>query len=197
MAKTKQKGYNISVLGQNYKPFESIKILSATKDGASGKRIVEENNELLLSAYTTMKFEQSLVSTGGSKKRISKEAMDAIRQAWKNLYCTNESNVLILNEGMDFEEANNTPTEMQLNENKNSINNSIFDIFGAPTNWDWETFIKTDIMPILTTFECDLNRDLLFEKEKRFLYFAFDTKKSQKAILRGDLKHTKLLLIQI
>lgn len=185
------KDYNISVLGQNYKPFEFIKILRATKDGASGTGVIEENNELLLSAYTTMKFEQSLVSTGGSKKgfikaekRISKEAMDAIRQAWKNLYCTNESNVLILNEGLDFKEASNTGAEMQLNENKNSLNNSILDIFGVPATWDWETFIKTAVMPVLITFECALNRDLLLEKEKKSFYFAFDTKE----ITKGDIK---------
>ncbi len=203
------KDYNILINGQKYKPFEFIKILRATKDGASGIGIVEENNELLLSAYTTMKFEQSLVSTGGSKKgfiksekRISKEAMDAIRQAWKNLYCTNESNVLILNEGLDFKEASNTSTEMQLNENKNSLNNSILDIFGVPTNWDWETFIKTAVMPVLTAIECALNRDLLLEKEKgggsrqpewghhmskanvASIYFAFDTKE----ITKGDIK---------
>lgn len=185
------KDYNISVLGQNYKPFEFIKILRATKDGASGTGVIEENNELLLSAYTTMKFEQSLVSTGGSKKgfikaekRISKEAMDAIRQAWKNLYCTNESNVLILNEGLDFKEASSTSVEMQLNENKNSLNNSILDIFGVPANWDWETFIKTAVMPILTAIECALNRDLLLEKEKKSFYFAFDTKE----ITKGDIK---------
>lgn len=185
------KDYNILIRGQTYKPFEFVKILRATKDGASGAGVIEENNELLLSAYTTMKFEQSLVSTGGSKKgfiksekRISKEAMDAIRQAWKNLYCTNESNVLILNEGLDFKEASNTSTEMQLNENKNSLNNSILDIFGVPTNWDWETFIKTAVMPILTAFECALNRDLLLEREKKSLYFAFDTKE----ITKGDIK---------
>ena len=185
------KDYNISASGQAYKPFEFIKILRTTKDGASGTGVIEENNELLLSAYTTMKFEQSLVSTGGSKKgfikaekRISKEAMDAIRQAWKNLYCTNESNVLILNEGLDFKEASNTSTEMQLNENKNSLNNSILDIFGVPVTWDWETFIKTAVMPVLTTFECALNRDLLLEKEKKSYYFAFDTKE----ITKGDIK---------
>ncbi len=73
---------------------------------------------------------------------------------------------------------------MQLNENKNSLNNSILDIFGIPTAWNWETFIKTAIMPILTTIECALNRDLLLEKEKRSFYFAFDTKE----IIKGDIK---------
>ena len=73
---------------------------------------------------------------------------------------------------------------MQLNENKNSINNSILDIFGVPTDWNWETFIKTAVMPILSAIECALNRDLLLEKEKKSLYVAFDTKE----ITKGDIK---------
>ena len=39
-------------------------------------------------------------------------------------------------------------------------------------------------MPILTTIECALNRDLLLEKEKKSFYFAFDTKE----ITKGDIK---------
>lgn len=68
------------------------------------------------------------------------------------------------NDNLDFKEAGNTSTEMQLNESKASINNSILNIFGVPTDWNWETFIKTAVMPILSAIECALNRDLLFEK---------------------------------
>ena len=142
-------------------------------------------------AYLTLKFEQNLVSTGGSKKgfiksekKITKEAMDSLKRAWRDLYCNTENNVIVLNDNLDFKEASNTSTEMQLNENKNSINNSILDIFGVPTEWNWETFIKTAVMPILTTIECALNRDLLLEKEKKSFYFAFDTKE----ITKGDIK---------
>ena len=76
-----------------------------------------------------------------------------------------------------------------------------------PVNWDWETFIKTAIMPIWVEFECALNRDLLLEKEKKSFsfrrnqgsrecskspisvtaggsYFAFDMKE----IIKGDIK---------
>ena len=51
--------------------------------------------------------------------------------------------MIVLNDNLDFKEASNTSTEMQLNENKNSINNSILDIFGVPTDWNWETFINS------------------------------------------------------
>lgn len=185
------KDYNILVRGQSYKPFEFLKIPRNTKTGAQGVGIIEENQEILKVAYLTLKFEQNLVSTGGSKKgfiksekKITKEAMDSLKRAWRELYCNTENNVIVLNDNLDFKEASNTSTEMQLNENKNSINNSILDIFGVPTEWNWETFIKTAVMPILTTIECALNRDLLLEKEKKSFYFAFDTKE----ITKGDIK---------
>ena len=185
------KDYNILIGGQSYKPFEFLKILKSTKDGANGIGIINQNQELLKVAYLTLKFEQSLVSTGGSKKgfiksekKITKEAMDSLKKAWRELYCNTENNVIVLNDNLDFKEASNTSTEMQLNENKNSINNSILDIFGVPTDWNWETFIKTAVMPILSAIECALNRDLLLEKEKKSFYFAFDTKE----ITKGDIK---------
>ena len=187
----KFKDYNILVRGQSYKPFEFLKILRNTKTGAQGVGIIEENQEILKVAYLTLKFEQNLVSTGGSKKgfiksekKITKEAMDSLKRAWRDLYCNTENNVIVLNDNLDFKEASNTSTEMQLNENKNSINNSILDIFGVPTEWNWETFIKTAVMPILSAIECALNRDLLLEKEKKSFYFAFDTKE----ITKGDIK---------
>lgn len=185
------KDYNILIGGQSYKPFEFLKVLRSTKDGANGLGIINQNQELLKVAYLTLKFEQSLVSTGGSKKgfiksekKITKEAMDSLKRAWRELYCNTENNVIVLNDNLDFKEASNTSTEMQLNENKNSINNSILDVFGVPTNWNWETFIKTAVMPILSAIECALNRDLLLEKEKKSFYFAFDTKE----ITKGDIK---------
>ena len=185
------KDYNILVRGQSYKLFEFLKIPRNTKTGAQGVGIIEENQEILKVAYLTLKFEQNLVSTGGSKKgfiksekKITKEAMDSLKRAWRELYCNTENNIIVLNDNLDFKEASNTSTEMQLNENKNSINNSILDIFGVPTEWNWETFIKTAVMPILTTIECALNRDLLLEKEKKSFYFAFYTKE----ITKGDIK---------
>ena len=203
------KDYNILIQGKSYKPFEFLKILRATKDGARGNGVVDENGELLKVAYTTLKFEQNLISTGGNKKgfinaknRLTKEATDALKAAWYKFYSNNDENVIILNDGLSFQEASNTSVEMQLNESKKSMSDSILEIFGVPTNWDWETFVKTAIMPILATFECALNRDLLLENEKRWrkpsarmgtpceqsergvFYFAFDTKE----ITKGDIK---------
>ena len=185
------KDYNILVQGNTYKPFEFLKITRATKDGAKGTGIIEENSELLNIAYTTLKFEQNQISTGGNKKgfinsknRLSKEALESLKDAWRRLYSNSDENMIILNDGLTFQEASNTSVELQLNETKKAMSESILDIFSVPVKWDWDTFIKTAIMPVLTAIECALNKDLLLEKEKSRLYFAFDTKE----ITKGDIK---------
>ncbi len=165
------KDYNIIIGAQTFKPFEFLKILRSTSDGARGIGILEENSELLSVAYATLKFEQNLISTGGNKRgfissenTLSKETMTALKQAWTNLYSNNQENVIVLNKGLSFKESSNTSVEMQLNENKKSMTNDIRSIFGIPPNgekFDYSLFIKTAIMPILTTFECALNRDFL------------------------------------
>ncbi|BED92968.1 MAG: phage portal protein [Candidatus Paraimprobicoccus trichonymphae] len=188
------KDYDIMVSGKKYKPFEFLKILRSTENGASGVGIIQENSELLKVAYATLKYEQNLVSTGGNKKgfissenTLAKDTMTALKQAWKNLYSNNEENVIVLNKGLSFQESSNTSVEMQLNENKQSMSNDIKSIFGIPPNFNYELFVKTAVMPILTAIECALNRDFLLEKEKAYAesyYFAFDTKE----ITKGDIK---------
>lgn len=80
------KDFDILVYGTKYKPFEFLKILRSTEDGARGKGIIEENKELLSVAYTTLKYEQNLVTTGGNKKgfitaekKLTAEAMSALK----------------------------------------------------------------------------------------------------------------------
>lgn len=207
------KDYDLIVHGQTYKPF--IKITRASPDGVNGAGIIKENQELLKIAYQTLKFEQNLVTTGGnkrgfvkSKNTLTKEAIKALKEAWHKMYSDpSENNVVILNNGLEFQEASSTSVEMQLNENKVTTNNSILDVFGVPQNFNYETFIKTAVMPVTTAIECALNKDLLLEKEKKSFsfrrnqgsrdcskssisvtvggsYFAFDTKE----ITKGDIK---------
>lgn len=186
------KDYDLIVHGQTYKPFEFLKITRASTDGINGAGIIKENQELLKIAYQTLKFEQNLVTTGGnkrgfvkSKNTLTKEAIKALKDAWHKIYSDpSENNVVILNNGLEFQEASSTSVEMQLNESKIATNNSILDILGVPQDFNYETFIKTAVMPVITAIECALNKDLLLEKEKKSFYFAFDTKE----ITKGDIK---------
>ncbi|MGF7059279.1 phage portal protein [Brassicibacter mesophilus] len=193
------KSYKILVNGQNYWPHDFIKILRNTKDGAEGISIIEEHNLILSVAYNSLIFEETLVKKGGNKKgfvkspkKLTQEAMDKLKEAWRQLYSNNTENVVILNEGLDFQEASNTSVEMQLNENKETNSAEICKIINIPeniirgtaTSQEYTNGFKMGVMPVLRTIECALNRDLLLEKEKKSFYFAYDTKE----MLKGDIR---------
>ncbi|MDR1627514.1 MAG: phage portal protein [Oscillospiraceae bacterium] len=181
------KNFNIQVQGKRFKPFEFLKLLRATEDGATGKGVLQENKELLGTAYAVLNYQQNLVEKNGNKKgfinaktRLSKESMDAVRKSVEQLYSDKERNIIVLNEGLEFKESSNTSVEMQLNENKKSLNSEIKSVFGINIGTDGKTdyydFLKNAVMPVISKFECALNRDLLREAEKKDYYFAFRIK---------------------
>ena len=193
------KDYDIYVHDRKYFPFDFLKILRKTKDGSSSLSVIEENSLIFGVAYETLVFEQNLVKKGGNKKgflksakKITTDVMDKLKEGFRKLYSNNSENVIVLNEGIDFTEASNTSVEMQLNENKESNAKSIAGVFQIPysmisgkgTKEDKENFIKFCIMPLLSDIECSLDRDLLREKEKSSMYFAFDTKE----LTRGNIE---------
>lgn len=193
------KDYDIMVQGTKYKPFEFLKVLRNTKDGRSGKSVVDENSEVLSVAFHSLMFEKTLVKTGGNKKgfikstkKLTNEVMNALRKAWNRLYQNNTENVVILNEGLEFQEAGNTSVEMQLNENKKTNSDEICKLFNMPpaminggaTEQDKTNFVQYCLNPILKEFECALNRDLLLESEKGSHYFAADTSE----LTKGDIE---------
>jgi HK97 family phage portal protein len=194
------KSYDILVNGATYRDFEFLKVVRKTKDGVTGKGIIQENNKILSVVYNSLIFEELLVKTGGNKKgflksqgRLSAEAIEQLKQAWNNLYKNNSENVVVLNNGLDFQEASNTSVEMQLNENKKTNSIEVNKIFNVPipvldgtANEDvYYNFIKICILPILKAIETALNKDLLLpsEKDKSF-YYAFDTKE----LIKGDIE---------
>ena len=82
-----------------------------------------------------------------------------------------------------MQESTDSTFEQSVNTARKLLNDEIKDIFHIG-NSDGETF-QMAILPILTAFECAVNRVLLLEKEKKDgLYFAFDTKE----MLKGDIK---------
>lgn len=192
------KNYDVLIMGNTYRDFEFIKLLRKTKDGATGAGIVKENNDMLTVAYNTIKYEKVLIKTGGNKKgflkaqkKLSDGALTSLKLAWSNLYKDNTENVVVLNDGIEFQEANSTSVEMQMNENKRTNNAEVCKLFNVPlgilegnaTEQDNNNFIKFCILPILTNFETELNRNLLTSLEQDNMYFKFDTKE----LLKGEL----------
>lgn len=183
------KDYRIFVETDTYYPFEFIKLLRNTKNGAYGVGIVEELNKALETAYQTMLFQLGIVKTGGNKKgflkseqKLTEAAMTALKNAWRRLYSNNSESVIVLNKGLDFKEASNTSVEMQLNESIDNLNKEIDKIFHIYSDFN-DTF-KFGIYPIVKAFETALNRDLLLEKEKKNYFFEFDVKE----IIKADIK---------
>ena len=183
------KEFEIAVEGNMYKPYEFIKLLRNTKDGASGVGLTVEVSKALETAYQILVYQLSLVKTGGNKKgflkanrRLGQEEIDKLKEAWRKLYANNEENVVVLNNGLEFQEASNSSVEMQLNESKQTLQNEINNLFHISDNFDL-TF-KEAIYPIVRAFETALNRDLLLESEKKNHFFEFDVKE----IIRASLK---------
>ena len=193
------KDYDILVNGGTYKPYQFLKILRNTKDGYKGVGIVEEQAKPLIVAYRILKFQDSLMQTGGMKKGFVKSpkhltdvAIKALKDAWARLFSTNSENVVVLNDGLEFQEASESSTEMQINENVSTLTKQICEIFGVPVQLlnrevgsaseeDRIVFIQYCIQPILTAIENALNRVLLLESEKTAYKWAADITEFTKA----------------
>lgn len=191
------KDYVILVEGQEYKPYEFIKLLRNTKDGATGIGLTEELSKTLETAYNTLLYQLSLVKSGGNKKgflkaqrRLGQDEIDTLKKAWRNMYANNSENVVVLNNGLEFQESSNSSVEMQLDENKNTLANEINKIFHIYNDFDL-TF-KEAIYPIVKAFETALNRDLLLEKEKKDHFFEFDVKEIIKSSLKERYESYKM-----
>ena len=184
------KKYIFMVLGGQYKPYEFIKLLRNTKDGASGIGLTVEVSKALETAYQTMLYQLNMVSTGGNKKgflksqrKLGQDEIETLKAAWRKLYSNKSENVAVLNNGVEFQEASNSAVETQMNESKKTLEDEINRIFHIYPN-NFERTFKEAIYPIIVAFETALNRDLLLEREKNNHYFQLDTKE----IIRASIK---------
>lgn len=182
------KDYTLMVDGKTYNDFQFIKLLRNTKDGASGTGFTKEISKALHTAFKRLCYDLDLSRTGGSRKgfiksqkRLDKQSIEELRKAWENYYAGN-ANTVILNDGIEFQEASNTSRENETNAKEITFNDTVKNIFHIGATY--EETIKNAIMPIATAFCTALNRDFLLEKEKKSFYFAPDTKE----LYKGSLK---------
>lgn len=182
------KDYSIMVDADTYKDYQFIKVLRNTKDGASGTGLTDDISKALQTAFKRLIYDYELAVTGGSRKGFIKsqkhldaKAIQALKEAWENYYQGN-ANTVILNDGLEFQEASNTSRENEIREKSDAFNAEIKSIFHIGATY--EETVKNAIMPLAIAFATALNRDFLLEKEKKSFYFAPDTKE----LYKGSLK---------
>lgn len=192
------KVYKLFVYTEQYDLWDFIKILRNTKNGATGKGLTEEVGQALQTAYATLVYQLFTVQNGGNKKgflksqrRLGQDEINALKKAWRNLYSTSTENVVVLNNGLEFQEASNSSVEMQLNQNKQTLTQEIKSIFHIYDDDYYRTF-KEAIYPIIKAFETALNRDLLLESEKKKHFFELDPKEILRVNIDERYKAYKL-----
>lgn len=178
------------VYGSEYELYNFLTILRNTKDGIKGISAIEEVSKSIETAFTTILYELGLVKKGGAKKgfltserKLADQEFKALKDAWHKYYGdSSQENVIILNDGVKFQEVTSSAVELQVNERKKTLRSDINDVFHIYD--DYNNTVKDGAIPIISAIESALNKNLLLESEKNDYYFAFDTKK----ITRGALK---------
>lgn len=184
------KSFKLQVNGKNYSDYQFIKLLRNTKDGAKGESVREEISTALRTAYQNLVMQYASAKKGGKKRgflmterALTTGVLEKLKQDWESLYSNDGLNSIVLPNGSKFQESTDSTFETSVNATRKQLNDEIDAVFHIGKT-DEETF-NGAVVPILTAFECAINRVLLLEKEKEDgYYFAFDTKD----VIKGDLK---------
>lgn len=175
--------------GRRYRDFQIMRILRHTTNGATGVGLVTESPLQLETMLNALLYENHMVRTGSkkgflkSKSKLTQEIMDQLRNAWRKLYGnTSEENVVVLNDGIEFQDASQNAVDSQLNENKGTNGHEIFKIFGISPKVleggasveDLKNTVRFGIKPVVKALQTALNRFCLLESEKDSLEFEVD-----------------------
>lgn len=187
------------VQGNVIEDYRMLRILKDSRDGVTGKGLLNACNDVLKVARDLLSYEKVLAKTGGNKKgflasksKLTDAAMDNVKKAWSKLWNSPECTAMVLNDGMNFIEASATSVEQQLDERKKNNYNEISKLLNLPPSVlegtasenVWRQTVTSSIMPIIVSFETAFNSALLLECEKGSKYFAIDTDE----LVRGDMK---------
>lgn len=179
---------NVWVDGKQVQDYNVFRLVNNTKNGMSGVGFISDCQDLLSTILSSLQYENNSISSGvrrgflKSKSKLDKDKMDELKQAWKRLTSPSQSDVLVLNAGIEFEDASNTATESQLSQNKTINMHQVLAYFGLPTNFfecansdAYLTAVRIAVIPIVKQLVNALNNYLLLESEKQDLKFDIDT----------------------
>lgn len=167
--------------------YDLLRICRHTKNGLTGIGFVSDNQLLLSTILNSLDYENKTTSSGvrrgflKSKFKLDPEKLKSLKTAWRKLR-NRDSDVLVLNDGIEFENATSTATESQLSENKEINIRSILTYFGLPNNFltnansdSYKTAVQIAVLPLVSILENALNEFLLLESEKGNMKFIIDT----------------------
>lgn len=179
---------NVWVDSHPVQDYNVFRLVNNSKNGISGIGFVSDCQDLLSTVLSSLQYENSSISSGvrrgflKSKSKLDSEKMNELRRAWKKLTAPNQSDVLVLNAGIEFEDASSTATESQLSQNKVINMHQILAYFGLPTNFfegvnsdAYLTAVRIAILPIVKQLTNALNNYMLLESEKSNMKFEIDT----------------------
>lgn len=179
---------NAWVDGKPVQDYNVFRLVTNSKNGFSGIGFVSDCQNLLNTILSSLDYENSTISSGvrrgflKSKSKLDTEKMNQLRQAWRKLTSPKQTDVLVLNAGLEFEDASSTATESQLSQNKVINTQQVLSYFGLPTNFfeganseSYLTAVRIAVLPLVRQFVTALNNYLLLESEKNTLKFDIDT----------------------
>lgn len=185
---TIDKVVNVWVDGRPVQDYNVFRLVNNSKNGISGVGFVSDCQDLLSTVLSSLQYENSSISSGvrrgflKSKSKLDQDKMNELRRAWKKLTAPNQSDVLVLNAGIEFEDASSTATESQLSQNKVINMHQILAYFGLPTNFfegvssdAYLTAVRIAVLPIVKQLTNALNNYMLLESEKSNMKFEIDT----------------------
>ncbi len=143
-------------------------------------RVVEESPTQLETMLNTLRYENHMVRTGGkkgflkAKNRLATDVIQQLKNSWRNLYGNDsEESVVVLNDGIEFQDASQTAVESQLNENKTTNDHEILRFstlslcFGGRRYCRGsENTVRFAIQPVVKALQTAINRYCLLESEK-------------------------------
>lgn len=189
---------DIWVQGDAYKPFEFLRICRNTINGVDGTGIPEQSQTQLAAAYAALKYELTMMRSGGKKrgvlrseKRLDEETMAHLRERWRRMYDGDDERVVVLNNGVEFKELSTSSVDLQINQNKVTNSEEIARMFllspeviaGGATAEQLVSAVRVAVMPIIEQLQAAMNDTLLTQAERKKRYFAFDTAE----MMRGDV----------
>ena len=177
--------------GIPHQDWRILRLLRNTIDGATGVGVVAESPTQLETMLNALKYENRMMRTGAKKgflkakdgHKLTQTILDQLKAGWRKLYGNDsDETVVVLNDGIEFQDAGQTAVDSQLNENKETNGHEVYKLFrivptvleGGATAEDLKNTVRFAIQPVVKALQTAINRFCLLENEKGVLSFEVD-----------------------